>query len=158
MKTLKSDCCRILFYFAYGSNMSYKRLDDRKINYDIIGTAILLNYKLIFNKKSKKNSEIGFANIINFNGGRVEGILYRISKEDLLKLDVFEGYPEHYRRDYLKVYVLDCDSDVYAITYIANDRWISESAKPTKEYLSCLLEAKDYLSEDYYNYISSFLK
>ena len=137
--------------------MSNKRLDDRKINYDLIGKATLLDYKLVFNKKSKKNPENGFANVENFKGGRVEGVLYRISKQDLIILDKFEGHPEHYKRDYLKIYVPDCDADVYAITYIASRLWINENAKPTNEYLNYLLEAKDYLSQDYYNYIKSFI-
>ena len=148
--------CQIIPYFAYGSNMDSKRLDERNVKYGLIGKAILSNYKLLFNKKSKKNPEVGFANVSECLGSNVEGILYSISKESMLKLDKFEGFPEHYRREFLNILVPECDCEIHAITYIANDHWIADNLRPTTEYIDRLLEAKNYLSDSYYNYILSF--
>jgi AIG2-like family. len=51
--------------------------------------VILKNYKLTFNE---------LADIIPFEGEEVVGGLYLISKQELEKLDILEGYPDLYDR------------------------------------------------------------
>jgi gamma-glutamylcyclotransferase (GGCT)/AIG2-like uncharacterized protein YtfP len=137
-------------YFSYGSNMSEHRMKvERKINFISRKFAILENYKLIFNKVSKNNIYIGYANIIESKGDFVEGVLYEISDSDLKIINKFEGFPIHYYKTDIEV-ICD-DQKICAVVYIANPTMIRENIKPDKKYLNYLLEAKDILSEKYYN-------
>lgn len=132
-------------YFAYGSNMSEKRMLERDITIISRKSATLHGYRLIINKKSFKDHRIGFANIVEDINSRVEGILYEIEYEDVSKLDKFEGFPKHYNRTFMKI-----DNDE-AIVYIATNAWISNTdLLTTKEYKNYLLEGKEFLSESYY--------
>jgi len=61
-------------YFAYGSNMSQKRLEDRvgKVNHCGIGT--LKNYQFLYNKRGSNGT--GKANIIPERNSEVKGVLF----------------------------------------------------------------------------------
>jgi len=43
-------------YFAYGSNMDFKRLEEREVFFEFIGLGILEDYTLKFNKIASKRS------------------------------------------------------------------------------------------------------
>lgn len=134
------------YYFAYGSNMSEKRMkEERKIKFHSRKKAILKDYKLVFNKMSESNNEIGFANIVKSVGDFVEGVLYEINSEDIKRLNKYEGFPKHYLKDIFYI------GGVYAHVYLANPDWVREGIKPSQKYLDYLLEGKDLLSEKYYN-------
>jgi len=141
----------MVFYYAYGSNMSEQRMLDRKISFFSRKFGILKDYKLVFNKISKSNNNISFANIVESVGDIVEGVIYEINEDDIKKLDKFEGYPIHYIRKNLIIDNKSC------IVYIAQDQWIKEGVYPTKEYINYLLEAKDVISEEYYNKIKNII-
>lgn len=138
-----------MLYFAYGSNMSsYRMINERKINFVSRRFATLENYKLVFNKVSKNNGNLGFANIIESTGEIVEGALYEIDDYFIKIIDRFEGFPNHYYRKNIQVI---CDNKITeAITYIANPAMLKNNIKPDKKYLSYILEGKDILSEEYY--------
>lgn len=140
----------MIFYFAYGSNISeYRMRNERNINFKSRKFAILENYKLVFNKVSKNNVYLGFANIIQSPKNIVEGALYEISDSDLKVIDKFEGFPKHYYRQTIEVI---CDGKkLEAIVYIANSEMIRENIKPDKKYLGYILEGKDIFTDDYYN-------
>jgi len=137
-------------YFSYGSNLSaHRMLNERNVNFISRKLAILENYKLVFNKVSKKNCYLGFANIVESEGDFVEGALYEINDSDISIIGRFEGEPNHYYRENIEVI---CDNQkVQAVVYIANPMMIRENIKPDKNYLNYLLEGKDILSEKYYN-------
>lgn len=142
-----------MMYFAYGSNISeHRMISERKINFSSRKFAILENYKVVFNKVSKKNNNLGFANIVESNGSNVEGALYDVSVNDLNIIDRFEGAkttPKHY---YQAVVNVICEGEtIQAITYIANPIMLKENIKPDKKYLNYILEGKDIFSESYYN-------
>lgn len=133
-------------YFAYGSNMNDKRMTERGVNFLSKEKGTLKGYKFIINKKSQKNPNIGFANIIRDDNSEVEGIIYEVNLDDILKLDKFEGVPKHYRRE---LYTID---DKQCVIYIANDEWTSKNElEATDEYKNHILEGKEFLSENYYN-------
>lgn len=136
-------------YFAYGSNMNPDRMNTREVHFKNMNGAILKGYRLEFNKVAKANPAKGFATIIFDPDEIVEGILYEIEDEDIKKLDIFEGYPNHYDRKEITVNVNGLD--VKAIVYIAQQDWIKTGLKPTQEYLNHLLSAKEDISESYYN-------
>ena len=133
------------FYFAYGSNMNDKRITERGVNFLSKERGTLKGYKFIINKKSQKNPNIGFANIIRDDNSEVEGIIYEVFQEDILKLDKFEGSPTHYRREYYIINNKRC------AIYIANDTWTSvNELEATQEYKKHILEGKTFLSDNYY--------
>jgi gamma-glutamylcyclotransferase (GGCT)/AIG2-like uncharacterized protein YtfP len=126
-------------------------ITERKINFSSRKFAILENYKVVFNKVSKKNNNLGFANIVESNGSNVEGALYDVSVNDLNIIDRFEGAkttPKHY---YQAVVNVICEGEtIQAITYIANPIMLKENIKPDKKYLNYILEGKDIFSDSYY--------
>lgn len=135
-----------IFYFAYGSNLNLKKMVDLGCTISFLRAAELRDYELVFNKRSYKDPNVGFANIVR-SDKKVEGILYEILEEDLLKLDKIEGCPKHYHRRRIEVI---CDARHYnAITYCATEEWIDENVRPTKKYLDNLMKAKSLLSKDY---------
>ena len=144
-------------YFAYGSNISENRmLNERKINFISRKFAILENYKLLFNKVSKKNCYLGFANVVESDGDVVEGVIYELNDSDINIIDKFEGAnsnPSHYCRK--SVDVICGGKIINSIVYVANPDMIRENIKPDKNYLNYLLEGKDIFSDKYYNDLKS---
>jgi gamma-glutamylcyclotransferase len=150
----------MVYYFAYGSNMDEDRLKDRMKKtsgfcsnfsvgtYKVIGLGTLEGYKLVFNKINNVFRGAGYANIIK-EDSTVEGIIFEIDDNGMKRLDCNEGVSSgHYYKKYININTkkgtLNC------AVYIANDDKTKDGLKPTKEYLSCLLKGKEYLSEEYY--------
>jgi hypothetical protein len=78
-------------YFAYGSNLSYRRLAERIPGPESLGAARLADYRLVFNKLSTDGS--GKANLVPCPGEEAWGVLWRISQRAWPVLDGFEpGY------------------------------------------------------------------
>jgi len=78
-------------YFAYGSNLSQRRLAERIPGPECQGPARLADYRLSFNKHSADGS--GKANLVASPGEEAWGVLWTIAREDWPTLDGFEpGY------------------------------------------------------------------
>lgn len=132
-----------VYYFAYGSNMSTARLIGRGVDVLSSGKGILDHWHLVFNKKSYRNREYGFANIEPQWGNTVNGVLHEVGGKDLPKLDKFEGYPKHYQRTVLTV--LDIGESgprtISAVVYIANRKWTTSlPLKMSEDYASHIRE------------------
>src|SRR5690606_20465977 len=111
--------------------------------------AILRGYRLTFDKIPERGPEgSGYATLAADPGGVVEGVLYQEEDTDLGKLDVCEGYPEHYTRQTCKVALAD-GTLVNAVTDVANPRHVGEGLRPTREYLRHLWAGTDMVSESY---------
>jgi gamma-glutamylcyclotransferase len=146
-----------MFYFAYGSNMSRRRMEERGMTILSMRPAKLEGYKLVINKKSYKNPEIGFANVVEDKRSVVEGVIYELNPIDISKLDKYEGYPKHYVRGPLRVKVGRKKED--ALIYFAKPEWVVDGElKTTDEYKNYLLEGKEFLSENYYNKLNEKIK
>ena len=146
-----SEC---IYCFAYGSNMSERRMRERNIAYYERKAAHLNGYRLGFNKVAQCNARMGYANIVIDNTGLVEGALYSIEPRLLPKLDECEGYPLHYLKSAIKIVLPKTGEEVCAITYIAQPNKVREGLRPSREYLSYLLDAKDILSTEYFKKLS----
>jgi len=134
--------------------MSENRMRNRGISPLKKEVAFLDNYMFIINKRSYKNPKIGYANIIEKENSIVEGILYTIRDEDIKILDSFEGYPKHYDRKKLNLR-LSNNKNVEGIVYIANFGWTSPRVlKTTPEYKNFILEGKDWISKNYYDFLN----
>jgi len=135
-------------YFAYGSNMDSERARKRGIRFSQRRHATLKGYRLEFNKVASRDPREGYANIVQYENGIVEGVLYDIEDSDLSRLDRHEGYPDHYKRVEVRVQ-LDDRQEVEAVTYVAQPDRVRYELMPSRDYLDHLLAAGGLLSESY---------
>lgn len=142
-----------LYYYAYGSNMDKKQMEDRKIEFVPERLrGLLKNWQLVFNKK-RQSDGAGVGNIIPKDDSLVEGIIYKINRESVKLLDKAEGTRTgHYFRWYLEV-ESDDNKFLMCVMYIANPERVVEGLKPTKEYLSHYLAGREFLSENYISFL-----
>ena len=89
-------------YFAYGSNMSERRLRKRVSSAKVVGTGVLKNYCLTFHKPSKDGS--GKCAIECCKSDEVYGVLFEIDKYQKCCLDKVEV---GYKPKCVKIEVLD---------------------------------------------------
>ena len=137
-------------YFAFGSNMSAKRMHDRLGWSPSRSGAILHNYEMVFNKHSNDG---GKANIMSSPSNLVEGILYFVNEEDLLILDKYEGVASKQYKRY-DIEVQDNNKKSFAaVAYKALNT--GKIFAPTEEYLNYILEGKEFLSLEYYSKLES---
>jgi gamma-glutamylcyclotransferase (GGCT)/AIG2-like uncharacterized protein YtfP len=109
-----------LLYFAYGSNLSSRRLRARIPSAGFVSVAQLEGYDLRFHKKSRDGSGKCDAYATDNSADRVLGAIYQIDEEHKPFLDVIEGVGIGYaQRD---VTVLDLNHEPYEVfTYCALD-------------------------------------
>jgi len=127
---------QFVWYFAYGSNMDSKRLECRIGRQNLEWKVdFMRDYRLTFDKPAGDGS--GYANIQPCQGETVYGVLYRLTRDELKRLDRYEGVPTgHYYRG--KVEVVACDgSIVEAETYFACKT--KKGLKPRRDYLQHLV-------------------
>ncbi len=140
-----------IHYFAYGYNMSTKRLKDRVGEIDVIGKAKLKNYRLTFNKLSDNGS--GKANIEPKEGSSVAGVIFKLTEE---QIDILDRWEKGYIRVKKSVVKFDNNTVIVKI-YIANQNKIQGDLKPKCEYLHYLKDGADEhgLSNQYKQFLSS---
>ena len=116
-----------MLYFAYGSNMSVKRMKKRVRGAQPRGTASLGEHQLRFHKVSRDGS----AKCDVIYTGEIEdvvyGVLYELSEEDQETLDRAEGLGKGYERTQVTV-VDSLRQELQAFTYYATE--IDESLFP----------------------------
>lgn len=151
-----------VWYFAYGSNMDRNQFENRlqKHGHNFSRQlGVLKNYKLVFNKTASVDRKEGYANIEISDGDVVEGVLYRVTLDDLKIIDRYEGYDENsemeddneYNRVKVKIYLSNGKSAV-AYVYEANPWRIDQTIdfKPSRRYVRLLLGGQDILSKKYF--------
>ena len=91
-----------MLYFAFGSNLYHKQMKKRCKDSVYIKCYVLKNYKLFF-----RNSFLGggVADVEKRKNSKVLGALYKISKKDEKKLDIYEDFPNTYIKNILKFLV-----------------------------------------------------
>lgn len=84
---------KYVFYFAYGSNMSSKIFVHgfRKIQPQSAERAVLKGYRLAFSEPGIPFFEPSYANVEKDDAAQCEGVLYRITPEQMDWLDITEG-------------------------------------------------------------------
>ena len=88
-----------MLYFAFGSNLYRKQMKKRCKDSKYIGCHKLKGYKLVFRHMYYGG---GVADLEKKKNGVVLGAIYRISKEDEKKLDVYEDFPNVYIKKYFR--------------------------------------------------------
>lgn len=134
------------WYFAYGSNMSERQMQDRGVVYTERIKGTLEGYRLAFNKKSSKNQGVGFANVMMQQGAGVKGILYLTNNQSIKRLDRAEGYPDHYEKLELPIHSEE-HGQLQAIVYVAQPKHIGENLMVSPEYLDKVLSGRDLWGE-----------
>ena len=116
-------------YFAYGSNLNLGQMAVRCPQARVVGKAVLEGYELAFRR--------GVLTILPKEGGRVNGLLWRVNAWDELTLDRYEGYPHLYRKETLTVQTEQGPLAVTAYTMTAP--YCERTQPPTSTYLQTVL-------------------
>ena len=108
-------------YFAYGSNMSVRRLAARLPSARVVTTGFVTGYRLAFDKLSK-NDGSGKCDCEHTGnvGDRVYGVIFSVVHNERKALDTFEGAGKGYEP--LSVRVDTPIGGVYALTYVATKK------------------------------------
>lgn len=118
-------------YIAYGSNMNVEQMSRRCPNAKPIGKTVLQNYKLVFK---------GVADIEKNESEEVPVVVWEITKECEKALDIYEGYPRLYRKEYVPI-LINGKTEL-AMVYVMN---YSKGAKPSEYYYNVIKQGyKDF--------------
>ena len=87
-----------MLYFAYGSNLNHFQMKRRCKDSVFLKKINLTNFKLTFRSKYRA------ADIEPKKNSIVPGALFEISKSDEKKLDIYEDFPNLYKKYYFYYY------------------------------------------------------
>jgi len=127
---------RVVWYFAYGWTLDKNLLKRSVGEWGDARRAELNGFRLVFDSYSA-SWRGGVANLRGAEGGKVYGVVYEITQEQLKTLDRLEGVPSSSARRRVEVNVEGLGR-LKAFTHVAvnpRGRWI----KPSREYLSAML-------------------
>ncbi|MEI6557510.1 MAG: gamma-glutamylcyclotransferase family protein [Rhodospirillaceae bacterium] len=80
--------------FAYASNLNRERMAERCPSAEPVGTASLADHRLVFRHG---------ADVEPHAGSVTPGVVWRLTPQDLVALDHYEGCPAVYRKDFRHV-------------------------------------------------------
>ncbi|KRT55112.1 gamma-glutamylcyclotransferase family protein [endosymbiont of Ridgeia piscesae] len=106
------------FYFAYGSNMSLRRMTARIPDAHSLGIACLPKHSLKFHKSGRDGSGKCDAYHTGVACDYILGHLYQISREAGQTLDLYEGRGNGYERKSVRLIVPGA-GELEAFTYYA---------------------------------------
>jgi gamma-glutamylcyclotransferase len=126
-----------IWYFAYGSNMHVGTfVERRRIRPLESRVGRIVGYRLRFNLEGRPRGKAAPANIWPDAEREVWGVLHKITRRDLLRLDSTEGVPGRgYQPVSLNAYDLDGHA-LTAITYVATGKEVD--GRPSLRYISLL--------------------
>jgi cation transport regulator ChaC len=128
-----------VWYLAYGSNMHHSAFRERRgMRPTESRVGRVRGYRLRFNLDGRPKGKAAPANICPDPGCDIWGVLYLITRRELLHLDFTEGVPG---RNYRHVWVTAEDTDgnvVTAVTYMARGK--NADGTPSFRYISLLRE------------------
>jgi cation transport regulator ChaC len=128
-----------LWYFAYGANMHQGTFVERRCIRPLASrVGRIVGYRLRFNLEGRPKGKAAPANICPDPDQQVWGVLYKITRRDMLRLDSTEGVPG---RGYQPVWLTAVDVDgnpLTAIVYVATGKELDGS--PSRRYISLLRE------------------
>lgn len=126
-------------YCAYGSNMNIEQMNIRCPEAVVIGTGFIPNYLLMFRGRydsavatiqSDRTSERG-------KSKGVPVVVWDITPNDEKALDRYEGYPDFYKKDTVKVLMND-GKTLETMVYIMNEGY--GVGVPSGRYFNTILE------------------
>ncbi|GMQ89784.1 MAG: hypothetical protein BMS9Abin10_0118 [Gammaproteobacteria bacterium] len=128
-----------VWYFAFGANMHDSAFRERRRMRPIEWRAgCVRGYRLRFNLEGRPKGKAAPANISPDADAEVWGVLYRISRLDLLHLDSTEGVPgRRYRHLWVEAQEINGER-LRVVTYIADGK--EKDGNPSQRYLTLLRE------------------
>ncbi len=126
-----------VWYFAFGANMHDSAFRERRGMRPAAWRAgRVKGYRLRFNLEGRPRGRSAPANIAPDPGAEVWGVLYRITRKQLLRLDSTEGVPgRRYRHLWVEAEDEDGNSN-RAVTYIAEGK--ETDGSPSLRYITLL--------------------
>lgn len=126
-----------VWYFAFGANMHDSAFIDRRgMRPSEWRAGRVRGYRLRFNLEGRPRGKAAPANISADPAAEVWGVLYRITRAGLVRLDSTEGVPG-WRYRHLWVDAEDIDGRaVEAVTYIADGK--ETDGNPSLRYITLL--------------------
>jgi len=129
----------MIYYFAYGSNMSPKIFEDRrKIRPTSCQCGVLDGYKLVFNLQGIPYLEPAFANIEKKEDECVEGVVYKITKDELVQLIKTES--KHYD---VVIVPVSCKKGSMKEAYTFMAHTTVKPKSPSQRYMNHLIEGAE---------------
>ncbi len=144
----------MVYYFAYGSNLSQTRLETERLKpegVELLSRRLgrLDGYELVFNKPSAYFIGAGAGNIRKHPTATIYGTLNGMSESGLRIIDKYENVASgQYERLDVSVYDVDNDTHINAVTYIAHNN-LGADLQPRSGYMAYLLEGQDTLPAAY---------
>ena len=123
-------------YFAYGSNINLRQMAVRCPDAQVVATAVLENYELLFRGNDR---DYGVATIRPKEGCQVHGLLWKITPECERSLDLYEGYPRLYEKQQITLYTKS-GQQVSAMVYVMTREKERVPSMPTRGYFIGILE------------------
>lgn len=117
-----------MLYWAYGMNTNAVEMARRCPGARSLGSAVLLNHQLVFSHHCDVRPRWG---------GQVYGVLWQITRSNLAALDVLEGRPWYYDRDWVVVTTPDHSTHRALCYRMVDDLALS---RPSASYLNCVSE------------------
>lgn len=128
---------QLIWYFAYGANMDEATFCGRRgMRPFERRTGRIAGYRLRFNLDGRPRGRSAPANLFADPDAEVWGVLYRIARRDLLRLDATEGVPG---TGYRHVALVAEDTEgrqVPAIAYLAHGK--ETDGRPSPRYIALL--------------------
>lgn len=127
------------WYFAYGANMHDSAfLERRRMRPTEWRVGRIRDYRLRFNLEGRPRGRAAPANVSPQQGAEVWGVLYRLTRRDLVRLNASEEIPGwRYRPLWLEAED-DQGNGLRAVTYIADGN--DEDGNPSLRYITLLRE------------------
>ncbi|HME20821.1 MAG TPA: gamma-glutamylcyclotransferase family protein [Acetobacteraceae bacterium] len=128
-----------VWYFAYGANMHDSVFRERRSMSPLEWRAgRVQGYRLRFNIEGRPRGKAASANLVGDPKAEVWGVLYKLTRRDLLHLDSTEGIPWwRYRPLWLDAEDI-CGNALRAVTYIAQGK--KDDGRPSLRYITLLRE------------------
>lgn len=128
-----------VWYFAFGANMHDSAFRERRRMRPLDWRpGRIRDYRLRFNLEGRPKGKAAPANIEPCHGDEVWGVLYKITRRDLIWLDSTEGVPGP---RYRQIWLAGEDADgrpVETVTYIAQGK--ETDGNPSLRYITLLRE------------------
>ncbi len=139
---------RTVMYFSFGSCMCLQSFRETVPRYDLLGPARLYGHRLAFTFESVGRNG-GVADVVSDARSDVWGVLYRIPRAYVPRLDAREGvHLGHYQQSWIEVEALGVTWQ-RVLTYTVANKARSE-IRPSDEYAGLIMEgAQTMLHPDY---------
>ena len=128
-----------VWYFAYGANMHDSAFRERRrMRPGASNAGRIIGYRLRFNLEGRPKGRAAPANISLDGDAEVWGVLYRISRRELVRLNASEGIPGwRYRPLWLAAEDIS-GRPLKAVTYVADGK--EADGNPSLRYITLLRE------------------